>query len=248
MQRPRLGVGPREHIMSDEHPPRLWLRARGELACFSRPEFSVERTSYPWITPSAARGLFEAVLWKPRLRWEVREVRVLSTIRFLSVRRNEVGLKAKTSGLDETYRIDCDEERQQRTSTLLQGVEYVLGADLFLNPEVEAKGEDDNHGKYREMFIRRLAKGQHFHQPYLGCREFAADLGPASGNETAIPVDYQHGLMLYDFRFPTRPDSHRDWADGQTPRPLYFDAQMKQGVVAVPSRAEVLQSLPRELR
>jgi CRISPR-associated protein Cas5d len=98
------------------------------------------------------------------------------------------------------------------------------------------------------MFERRLAKGQQFHQPYLGCREFAADLRPPTGDEQPLPISMAHGLMLYDFRFPTSPERHRDWRPNETPRPLYFDAQLVDGVVAVPPRAAVLERLPEALR
>jgi CRISPR-associated protein Cas5d len=226
------------------------MRVRGELACFSRPEFAVERTSYPWITPSAGRALFEAVLWKPRIRWEIRQIRVLNPIRFTSFRRNEIAT-VTSSRISEADMRMTDDDRQQRTTTALTQVEYVLSADLCLNGAVPADGPADNHGKYREMFQRRLDRGQVFHRPYLGCREFAADVEPAQGDETAIPVSMAHGIMLYDFLFPVRygeRGEHRDWQDGQRPRPLYFDAHLIDGVVQVPPRQHVLQALPATLR
>lgn len=233
-----------------ETPPRLLLRARGELACFSRPEFSVERTSYPWITPSAARSLFEAVLWKPRMRWEIREIRVLKAIRFASFRRNEVGTKVPERIGDNDIRM-IDEDRQQRTTTALISVDYIIAADLFMNPAVRPDGPDDNHAKYRDMFLRRMEKGQVFHRPYLGCREFAAEVLAPTGGEQPIPVSMAHGTMLYDFLFPARygmAGEHREWTKGGKPRPLYFDANLKDGVVAVPPRSTVLQALPEHLR
>lgn len=223
--------------------PRLYLRAEGPLACFSRPEFSVERASYPWITPSAARAIFEAVLWKPIMRWEIRVIRVLKPIRWLAVRRNEIGARISLRGLDADSRLLTDEERQQRNTLALRDVAYVIGADLHLRPEVPRQGADDNHGKYREMFLRRLAKGQVFHRPYLGCREFAADVAPATGEEQAITDTIDHGPMVYDFQFPVAYDrvekgSHR-WRDGKA-EPLIYDAQMRNGVVEVPTLAEVV--------
>ena len=233
-----------------ETPPRLHLRASGPLACFSRPEFAVERTSYPWITPSAARAVFEAVLWKPRIRWEIREIRVMRPIIFTSFRRNEVETVVPERMRDQDWRL-TDDDRQQRTTTALTHVDYILTADLYLNAAVGRDGDDDNHAKYRDMFQRRLEKGQVFHRPYLGCREFAADVGPAVGTETACPISLDHGTMLYDFLFPVRygtKGEHRDWLPKQKPRPLYFDAKLVNGVVLVPPRSQVLTALPERLR
>lgn len=211
-------------------PFRLSLRAKGSLACFSRPEFKTERASYPWITPSAARGIFEAVLWKPEIRWEVRKIALLSPIRFTSFRRNEVNLKVSS-----TRRImltDDDNVRAQRNTVALKDVDYLLEADLFVTPEGREQG--NNPVKYREMFTRRLEKGQCFHRPYLGCREFAAEVQPSGGDETPIGDSLDHGLMLYDVEFP---------APGQegVHRPLFFDAKLVCGVVEVPARVEILR-------
>lgn len=235
-----------------ESPPLLRLRARGPFACFSRPEFSVERTSYPWITPSAARAIFEAVLWKPRIRWEVREIRVLAPIRFLSVRRNEIAVKVpRNAGAQARILTDGSDSRQQRTTTALRDVDYVITAELHLNGDVPRDGGDDNHGKYRDVFLRRLDAGQCFHRPYLGCREFDAEVLPADGTEKPIAGSMDHGLMLYDFLFPVRyggNGEHRQWFPKQKPRPLYFDAKLVDGVVVVPPRAEVIASLPEGAR
>lgn len=227
----------------NEKPPIVTLRASGPLACFSRPEFSVERTSYPWITPSAARALFEAVLWSRRIRYEVREIQLLRPIKFISLRRNEIGVKV-SSRIDASSRILTDKQRQQRNTMALSDVAYVINAELFLNADVKPKGADDNHGKYREMFERRLEKGQQFHQPYLGCREFAADIRSPNGDETPIPISLDHGLMLYDFMFPTTPENHREWQKGKVPKPLYYDAKLVDGVVKVPRREEILAAFP----
>lgn len=223
-------------------PPRLFLRAEGPLACFSRPEFSVERASYPWITPSAARAIFEAVLWKPRIRWEIRQIRVLKPIRWLAFRRNEIGARVTMRGLDADTRLLTDQERQQRNTLALRDVSYVIAADLHLRREVPCDGEHDNHAKYRDMFQRRLEKGQVFHRPYLGCREFAAEVFTATGDEPAIADTLDHGPMVYDFRFPVRYDavdkgSHR-WRDGKA-EPLLYDAHLRGGVIEVPTLAEV---------
>jgi CRISPR-associated protein Cas5d len=226
--------------MSRQRPVRLWLRASGTLACFSRPEFSVERTSYPWITPSAARGIFEAVLWKPRIRYEVREIRVLAPIRYINLRRNEVANRLSTRGLDPTSHVQTDSMRQQRNTVALQNVAYVIGADLTLNSRVQASGPDDNHGKYAAMFQRRLRRGQRFHAPYLGCREFAADVDVANGEEPTCPISMDHGTMFYDYLYY----DHLPKKKRPNPQPLFFQADMQDGVVSVPTRYEVLQALP----
>lgn len=229
-------------VFMEEQPPILQLRVSGDMACFSRPEFSVERISYPWITPSAARALFEAVVWKPRIRFEIREIQVLVPIKYCSFRRNEIGNTISTRGLTPDSHKQTDQDRQQRNTTALAWVDYLIKAELHLNHEVKPTDPDDNHGKYRAMFERRLALGQHFHHPYLGMREFAADVRPPQGDERPIPVDMNHGLMLYDFCFPTSPENHRKWRKNEKPRPLYYDARMVNGIIAVPERARVLES------
>lgn len=213
---------------------RLSLRAKGPLACFSRPEFKAERASYPWITPSAARGLFEAVLWKPEIRWEVRKIVLLSPIRFTSFRRNEVNSKLSTKGIapNSMFLTDEDRNRAQRNTVALKDVDYLIEANLSLTQEGRDQG--NSSVKYREMFTRRLEKGQCFHRPYLGCREFAADVRPSEGDEMHIGDSLDHGLMLYDIDFP---------APGQESvhRPLFFDAKLVRGVVEVPARDEILR-------
>jgi len=233
-----------------ERPPLLTLCASGEYACFSRPEFSVERVSYPWITPSAARALFEAVLWKPRIHYQVRDIQVLLPIRYCGLRRNEIREKISSRGLDAAKRclVDQGNNRQQRNTMALKDVRYLIRAELHLNPEVRPDGPDDNHGKYQAIFERRLARGQHFHQPYFGVREFAADLAPACGDEQPPAVDIDHGPMFYDFLFPTTPDKHRAWRKGGRAQPLYFNAVLRRGVVPVPPRDQVRAALPEALR
>ena len=228
-----------------QNPPVLSLRASGPLACFTRPEFA-ERISYPWISPWAARALFEAVLWKPRIRFEIREIQVLNPILFGSIRRNEVSGKIPTSGLGPQSGLLTDQHRQQRNTTALTNVAYLIRAELFLNDEVPASGADDNHGKYRDCFSRRLDKGQHFHQPYLGAREFAADLEPERGDEVPIAEDLDHGLMFYDYLYPTTPAKHRQWRKGAKPKPLFYPSVMRAGVVAVPPRDQVLAAQPTD--
>lgn len=208
------------------------LRIRGDYACFTRPEMKVERVSYDVVTPSAARGILEAIHWKPAIRWVVDRIHVLRPIRFQSIRRNEVGHKIPTSTISAAMKarsvdgihLFVDEDRQQRATTLLRDVDYLIEAHFEMTPRA---GESDNEGKHREIFTRRAEKGQCFHRPYLGCREFPADFALVNGEmpASALPEDQRDkdlGWMLHDI----------DFADGMTPR--FFRAELRDGVVTVP--------------
>jgi CRISPR-associated protein Cas5d len=153
------------------------LLISGDHACFTRPEMKVERVSYDVMTPSAARGILEAIHWKPAIRWVIDEIRVLKPIRFQSIRRNEVGQKAPAGKLKSAMRAGslegvqllADEDRQQRAATVLVDVAYVIAAHFELTNRA---GPDDNEGKHLDTFNRRAARGQCFQQPCLGTREF----------------------------------------------------------------------------
>lgn len=197
------------------------LRARGPLACFTRPELKVERVSYPVMTPSAARGLLEAVLWKPAIVWRVERILVLNEIRFTAFRRNEVARRVP-SFVNTAPPLYCaDEDRQQRNTVALADVDYVVEAHLEMTPRA---GAEDNIRKFEEMFQRRLGGGQHFHQPYLGCREFVASVEPASGDEMPISENRDLGLMLWDIEFGVK--------GRNTPR--FFPASLDSGVLVIP--------------
>ncbi len=206
--------------------PLLSLRARGPLACFTRPELKAERVSYPVITPSAARGLIEAVLWKPAIRWRIERIRVLKPIRFLAFRRNEVNHKATRPARKlveeggEPPVLYADDDRAQRNTVALRDVDYVIEARFEMT---ERAGPGDNPNKFIDMFSRRVENGQHFHQPYLGCREFAADVLPADGAPEPLAIEDDLGLMLWDIEF--HPDGNR---------PLFFAARLQDGVLEVP--------------
>jgi CRISPR-associated protein Cas5d len=212
------------------------VRARGEIACFTRPEMKVERVSYEVMTPSAARGVLEAVLWKPAIEWRVHVIEVLAPIRWISVRRNEVNSRAS---LDKTM-IVADEDRAQRNTVALRDVDYVVHAAFALTPRA---GEGDTVRKFEEMFERRLEKGQHHSAPFLGCREFAAALMRA--DETPPPidrgVDRPLGWMFYDFDWSgfDGSGSHRE-STARTP--LFFEARLTDGVLRVPPRAAVRET------
>ncbi|MBA4790714.1 MAG: type I-C CRISPR-associated protein Cas5 [Rhizobiales bacterium] len=210
------------------------LRVKGERACFTRPEMKVERVSYDVMTPSAARGILEAILWKPQIRWVVDKIHVLKPIRFQSFRRNEVGAKmsadkarsAMRSGNAAGLGLVVEDNRQQRATTLLIHVDYVIEAHFELTAKAEL---GDTAAKYISMFNRRAASGQCFHQPCLGTREFAADfeLLPEGADlpSHALPdnqKDRDLGWMLHDI----------DFTDGRN-ESRFFRARLKDGVLDV---------------
>ncbi|ATE60484.1 type I-C CRISPR-associated protein Cas5c [Thauera sinica] len=205
----------------------------GERACFTRPEMKVERVSYDVITPSAARGILEAIHWKPAIRWHIDRIHVLKPIRFESIRRNEVGgklspasvAKAMKAGSTAGLATYVDEDRQQRAATVLRDVRYLIEAHFELTGRA---GPEDSVGKHLDIFNRRARKGQCFHAPCLGVREFPAsfelleDGAPAPLPESGVEADKDLGWMLHDI----------DFSDGMTPR--FFRARMQGGVIEVP--------------
>lgn len=212
------------------------LRVWGEYACFTRPEMKVERVSYDAITPSAARGILEAIHWKPAIRWIVDRIHVLKPIRFENIRRNELGHKVPAGAVQRAMKrgataglpVAVEDDRQQRAATVLRDVEYVIEAHFLLTGAAQA---DDTEAKHLAMFKRRASRGQCFHRPYLGAREFAADFEPVEGEppESGLPADRRDrdlGWMLHDV----------DYENGMTPR--FFRAEMRGGVIDV-SAAEV---------
>jgi len=212
------------------------LKVWGDYACFTRPEMKVERVSYDVMTPSAARGILEAIHWKPAIRWVIDRIHVLKPIRFETIRRNEVGSKipaasvkaAMKRGSLEGLRQLVDEDRQQRATLALRDVAYVIEAHFEMT---EKAGPEDNPAKHHDMFRRRAEKGQCFHRPALGCREFVADFAWAEEIPAAdLPDDQRNGdlgWMLYDI----------DFANGR--RPMFFRARLDGGVLDVArARAE----------
>ncbi len=205
------------------------LKVWGEYACFTRPEMKVERVSYDVMTPSAARGALEAIYWKPAIRWVVERITALRPIRFENLRRNELGhklplakaAKAMKDGVSpvETF---IEDDRQQRAAMVLRDVAYLIEARFERtdkwNPAVE------NEGKHLDIFNRRMARGQCFHRPYLGCREFAAHFGPDDGERPHDSLCGQRdlGFMLHDLDF------------GRDMEPRFFRAVMQGGCIEVP--------------
>ena len=225
--------------MVNSRSPTLCLRAFGPLACFTRPELKVERVSYPVMTPSAARGLLEAVLWKPAIQWQIERIRVLAPIRFTSFRRNEVNTKASPPKLATIRQggpapvFFADQDRAQRNTVALRDVDYVVEAHFIMT---DRAGDADNMTKFVDMFLRRIEKGQHFHQPYFGCREFAANVVAAGGAPDPVDDSRELGIMLWDIQF-----------DAKANRPIFWPARLDHGVLSVPPASEVL-SLPAQAK
>jgi len=232
----------------------IHLRTWGDLACFTRPEMKVERVSYPVITPSAARGLLEAILYKPQFRWRIRRIAVKKPVRFLAFRRNEV--KSRLSPR-KPEPIMADEDRTQRNTLALRDVEYVIEASLHLTPlaglprrkpEDDEDRGDDTLVKYLAMFQRRAEKGQCFAQPCFGCREFPAHFELADEAAMQVPTglnaDTDLGLMLYDvFHLDVSKDQQPGKIEKPQPRVTFFKAALKDGIIAVPSWDEVKNQL-----
>lgn len=208
------------------------LHVWGEYACFTRPEMKVERVSYDVMTPSAARGLLEAIHWKPAIRWVIDKIHVLKPIRFDNIRRNELSSKIPKPNpktLMQTqeqifFLVDEGKNRQQRATTLLRDVEYVIEAHFQIT---EKAGSEDNEGKHLDIFNRRAKDGQFFHQPCLGCREFPAFFSLMESDIPPSPYAGQTkdlGYMLLDIDFE------------QNMTPLFFKAKLENGILSPPSR------------
>lgn len=221
------------------------LEVWGDYACFTRPEMKVERVSYDVITPSAARAIFEAIFWKPAIQWRIKKIEVLNPIRWISVRRNEVG----TVMSDRSTGIYIEDYRQQRAGLLLRDVRYRLHAELVFIPVHERKKtanevpeylisedeksdlrKEENPGKYNAIFERRAKKGQCFNQPYLGCREFSCSFrlidNPDSEAQLkpSIVETRDLGFMLYDMDFSELKDI----------KPAFFRVNIENGIIKVP--------------
>ena len=222
------------------------LDVKGDFACFTRPEMKVERVSYDVITPSAVRAIFSAIFWKPAIKWNVKKIEVLSPIKWISVRRNEVGAVAVKNP------IMIEDSRQQRAGLFLRDVHYRIYAEMEFIPinkrpkvlneipeslvsdeERQEIRKDENPGKYHAMFERRAKKGQCFNQPYLGCREFSCEFkfvdNPEKEAEITPTINESRdlGFMLYDMDFE-HPNS-----DGSI-NPAFFRATMENGIVNIP--------------
>lgn len=210
------------------------LEVWGDWACFTRPALKVERVSYDIITPSAARAIFETILFKRyAMRWQVTRIEVMNPIRTVNIRRNEVGATAGKSS------IYIEDKRQQKNSLILRDVRYRIYAKLVFIPVKDRPkeafsrhkpGDDENPMKYYQMFERRASQGQCFTQPYLGCREFAANwrwIDETEHRELPLPEDRDLDIMLYDMDFDRNPTK---------PEAMFYRARMKRGVIVVPDK------------
>lgn len=209
-------------------PKPIRIHVWGDYALFSRPELSTERYTYDVITPSAARGILDAIYYHPGMRWRIKRIFVQKPICFTNVRRNEVSKKilasdlyAAANGSDKPIYINRSEAIQQRASTILRDVSYVIEANFELIPE--KMSADDSADKFYAIFSNRLKSGKCFTQPYFGCREFAASFEPYPEDKEpeTIGEDRDFGIMLYDM----------DYSQVGNIQPTYFRAVMKNGII-----------------
>jgi CRISPR-associated protein Cas5d len=229
----------------------IHLKVSGDYALFSRPEMKVERVSYDAMTPSAARGILEAIYWKPQFRWIIDEIQVLNPIRFTNIRRNEIASKIPVKGATGVNAaignpeirpgMDVAENRQQRASLLLKDVAYLINAHVHILDHRLEKGdapapENAAIGKHLDIFKRRARKGQVFHQPYFGCREFPVRFELIE-NETDLPApdasligEKDLGYMLHDLEF----DQDQATKRVKSATPHFFRATMTDGVIPIP--------------
>jgi CRISPR-associated protein Cas5d len=234
------------------------LHVWGDFACFTRPEMKVERVSYDVITPSAARGILEAIYWKPQFRWNILSIEVLRPIRFTNIRRNEVGKKASTppravmAGEPGNLGLLIEDERQQRASTLLRDVAYIIHAEIIIkDSRMERGGEKlpDNiaAGKHLAIFKRKAAAGQYRHHPCLGCREFPADFTLLADDAPSPPSELTEtdrnrtfGWMLHDIAYiedQKGPIIESNEGKRLRAEPRFFNAEMKNGIITIPPLA-----------
>jgi CRISPR-associated protein Cas5d len=218
----------------------ITIRVSGPYALFTRPEMKVERVSYDVITPSAARGIIEAVYWKPAIKWVIDKIHVLNEIQFTNIRRNDVSEKASTDnalqvmkGGNKPLYIAVTESRQQRASMVLRNVDYVIEAH-FEKVEKEWGERDTEEGHYN-IVLRRLRQGQRFHAPCLGTREFPAKVELIEDKrdipKSPFTDERDLGYMLYDL----------DFSNPRDIKPMFFRPQMRNGIIEVPKAEEVRQ-------
>lgn len=214
------------------------LEVTGDFACFTRPEMKVERVSYDVITPSAARAIYEAILWKPAIQWHITKIEVLNPIRWINLRRNEVGSVISSGKVKSTIKkgegnlgLFIEDERQQRAGLFLRDVKYRIYAHITMRD----RSPDNSPVKFAEMFQRRASKGQCFNQPYLGCREFSASfklidqendsVNTSEDISESLQGKNNLGWMLYDM----------DYSHPEDISPRFFQAIMHDGVLEIPA-------------
>jgi CRISPR-associated protein Cas5d len=207
------------------------VKVMGDYACFTRPDLKVERMTYPCMTPSAARGVLDSILWKPEFQWYVRRIIVLNPVRFMSVKRNEINSKqGKTP-------IVIEERRAQRNSVLLRDVAYIIEASIFMGNANDKRMYEKYVGmsdKKEGIFPRRVKKGQCWRRPYLGTREFSAEFMQPDENDQPIQETIPIGSMLFDIFYD----------EAGKPQPLFFEAAIHDGVLncEVPENDQMMRS------
>lgn len=218
----------------------LKVKVWGDFACFTRPEFGAERVSYEVMTPSAAKGVLEAIFWKPEFVWKILQIKVLKPIKHFSIFRNEVNsVQSDRAAKNPEYHYYADEDRAQRHTLGLRDVAYIIEADIKLKSHANA-----HPAKYRDQFRRRLKQGRCHHQPYLGTREFSAFFGEPETQDEAVNLNDELGLMLLDVEFEAADTgstiqyfSHDETGakvtQGQA-QPKFFRASLKNGVLRIP--------------
>jgi CRISPR-associated protein Cas5d len=201
------------------------LKVWGEYACFTRPEMKVERVSYDVMTPSAARGILESIYWKPAIHWVIDRIHILNPIRFDNIRRNEISSKMPLGNVKSAMKdgrslvqVFIEDDRQQRAAMVLRNVVYVIDAHFEFTSD-----EDNNPEKHKEIFVRRASKGQCFHHPYLGCREFPANFIPVEDVPQSVHKGEKDlGWMLHDIDFKKDMEAK------------FFRAIMRDGTIEIP--------------
>lgn len=198
------------------------VKVFGDYALFTKPEGKVERVSYPIMTPSAARGVLEAIFWKPEFKYKIRKIIALKKPQFHSILRNEVSKKATINKkiMASPQDVFTDDMRQLRHSLILKEVAYIIEAEIVLAPNTKDRIE-----KYESMFNRRVKKGQCFYRPYLGTREFSAHFEAVDGTEEPVAWTESIHPMFFDFRYPKK---------GGMTIPYFFSADIIKGVMDIP--------------
>jgi len=207
------------------------VKVTGDYACFTRPDLKVERMTYPCMTPSAARGVLDSILWKPEFQWYVRRIIVLNPVRFMSVKRNEINTKQGKNP------IVIEERRAQRNSVILRDVAYIIEASIFMGNANDKRMYEKYVGmtdKREGIFPRRVKKGQCWRRPYLGTREFSAEFMQPDENDQPIQETIPIGSMLFDIFYD----------EAGKPQPLFFEAAIHDGVLncEVPENDQMMRS------
>lgn len=206
--------------------PPVKIQVKGDFACFTRPEMSSERVSYPIMTPTAAQGVLSSIFWKPEMRWIIEQIEVLAPVRWITMRRNEAEIPITRDAIKAGY-LDLDQHRQQRMTLMLRDVHYRISAQVWVHPDAR----EQDPAKWRDQFQRRVKRGQCFRTPFMGMREFHADVVPIDGTK---PIKWTEdlGVMLHSIHYHDGKESETyDW----------FEAAVADGIMHVPARGLALQ-------